>query len=291
MLDAVYSRYGEEVNIVVTMFEEIFHLSGSPLDTELLGIFVGFTFQYFLCEFFRNIAVEGFRHYSELAQLGERLDGRNNRDGYAHLPSLFNESIELLVVVEELGNGIRCAQLLFLQEMLHIHFEVGCLFMLLRIAGYTAAELVARVLDGSAIKEETVIKLIHLLQQVSGMGMTILGWCKLPVFFRLVSSQNEDVADAQKLEVEQFVLDVFLRSTAADNMRDDRYVVLILYSACDGHGARAAAHTLAGEETVFQFLVYILAMVRSDVDKARTKLAQRIDGTEECCCSVTFQRR
>ena len=36
--------------------------------------------------------------------------------------SLFNESIELLVVVEELGNGIRCAQLLFLQQMLHIHF-------------------------------------------------------------------------------------------------------------------------------------------------------------------------
>ena len=65
-------------------------------------------------------------------------------------------------------------------------------------------------------------------------------------------------------------------------MRDDRYVVLILYSACDGYGARSAAHTLAGEETVFQFLVYILA---------RTKLAQRIDGTEECCCSVTFQRR
>ena len=119
--------------------------------------------------------------------------------------------------------------------------------MLLRIAGYTAAELVARVLDGSAIKEETVIKLIHLLQQVGGMGMTILGWCKLPVFFRLVSSQNENVADAQKLEVEQFVLDVFLRSTAADNMRDDRYVVLILYSACDGHGARSAAYTLASE--------------------------------------------
>ena len=163
--------------------------------------------------------------------------------------------------------------------------------MFLRIAGYTAAELVARVLDGSAIKEETVIKLIHLLQEVGGMGMTVLGWCKLPVFFRLVSSQNENVADAQKLEVEQFVLDVFLRSTAADNMRDDRYVVLILYSACDGNGARAATYTLAGEETVFQFRVYILAMVRSDVDKARTKLAQRIDGTEECGCSVTFQRR
>ena len=27
------------------MFEEILHLGGSPLDTELLGIFVSFTFQ------------------------------------------------------------------------------------------------------------------------------------------------------------------------------------------------------------------------------------------------------
>ena len=35
---------------------------------------------------------------------------------------------------------------------------------------YTAAELVARVLDGSAVKEETFIKQIHLLQEVGGMG-------------------------------------------------------------------------------------------------------------------------
>ncbi len=71
-----------------------------------LGIFIGLALQYLLCEFFRNVAVEGLRHYGELAQLGERLDGRNDRDGYAHLPSLLHESIELLVVVEELGNGI-----------------------------------------------------------------------------------------------------------------------------------------------------------------------------------------
>ena len=35
-------------------------------------------------------------------------------------------------------------------------------------------QLVARVLDGCAVKEETVIKLIHLLQEVGGMGMTCL---------------------------------------------------------------------------------------------------------------------
>ena len=41
----------------------------------------------------------------------------------------------------------------------------------------------------------------------------------------------------------------------------------------DGNGTRAATHTLTSEETVFQFLVYILAMVRSNVDKARIKVA------------------
>ncbi len=123
------------------------------------------------------------------------------------------------------------------------------------------------MLDRSAIEEETVIKLVHLLQEVGGIGMTVFGWSKLSVFLRLVASQHKDIADAQKLEVEQFVLDVFLRGTAADDVRDDRDVVLVLDSACDGNGARAAAHTLASEETVFQFLVNILAVVCGNVDK------------------------
>ena len=80
--------------------------------------------------------------------------------------------------------------------------------MFLRIAGYAAAEFVARVLDRCAVEEETVIKLVYLLQEVGGVGMTVFCWSKLSVFLRLVASQHENIADAQKLEIEQFVFDV-----------------------------------------------------------------------------------
>ena len=237
--------------MIVSVIEEIFHLGSRPLDTECLGIFIALALQNLLRQCFRDVAMEGLWYHGELAQLGEWLQRRNDRDGDAHLASLLYESIEFLVVVEELGDGIVSAQLLLLQEMLHIHLQIGSLFVLLRIAGYATAEFITRMLDRGAVKEETVVKLVYLLQQVGGVGMTVFCWCKLSVFLRLVASQHKDIADAQKLEIEQFVFDVFLRGTATDDVRDDRDVVLVLDGACDGNGARAATHTLTSEETIF----------------------------------------
>ena len=234
--------------------------------------------------------MEGLRYHGELTQLGEWLQRRNDRDGDAHLASLLYESIEFLVVVEELGDGIVSAQLLLLQEMLHIHLQIGSLFVLLRIAGYATAEFITRMLDRGAVKEETVVKLVYLLQQVGGVGMTVFCWCKLSVFLRLVASQHKDIADAQKLEIEQFVFDVFLRGTATDDVRDDRDVVLVLDGACDGNGARAATHTLTSEETVFQFLVNILAMVCGNVDKPWVEVLEAVDGAEESRSAITLER-
>ena len=62
------------------------------------------------------------------------------------------------------------------------------------------------------------------------MGMTIRGWGKLSVFLRLVTTEQEHIADAEELEVEQLILDVFLAGTTTDDVRDDRDVVLVLDS-------------------------------------------------------------
>ncbi len=267
MFDAIYSRDGEEVDIVVTVLEEVFHLSGCPFYTKCLASSSVLHF---------NTSCASSSGISQWKVFGTTVSWLSLAKGLMAgmigmvmpiLRAFSTKVIELLVVVEELGNGIRCAQLLLLQQVLHIHFQVWSLLMLLWIASYAAAEFLARMLDGSSIQEETVIELVHLLQKVGGMGMTILGRCELPVFLRLVATQYEDVADAQKLEVEQFVLNVFLGSTAADDVRDDRNVVLVLDGTCNGDGARAATHTLASQETVFQFLVYILAVVCGNVDK------------------------
>ena len=93
--------------MVVTMIEEIFHLAGGPLDAESLGIFIRLALQYLLCQCLRNIAVECLWHHGELAQFGKRLQRWYDRDGDAHLACLLHERIELLVVVEELGYGVR----------------------------------------------------------------------------------------------------------------------------------------------------------------------------------------
>ena len=276
--------------MIVSVIEEIFHLGSRPLDTERLGIFIALALQNLLRQSFRDVAMEGLWYHGELTQLGEWLQRRNDRDGDAHLASLLYESIEFLVVVEELGDGIVSAQLLLLQEMLHIHLEIGSLFVLLWIAGYATAEFITRMLDRGAVEEETVVKLVYLLQQVGGVGMAVFCWSKLSVFLRLVASQHKDIADAQKLEIEQFVFDVFLRGTATDDVRDDRDVVLVLDCACDGNGARAATHTLTSEETVFQFLVNILAVVCGNVDKPWVEVLEAVDGAEESRSAITLER-
>ena len=174
--------------------------------------------------------------------------------------------------------------------MLHVHLEIRSLFVLLRIAGYATAEFITRMLDRGAVEEETVVKLVYLLQQVGGIGMTVFCWSKLSVFLRLVASQHKDIADAQKLEIEQFVFDVFLRGTATDDVRDDRDIVLVLDCACDGNGARAATHTLTSEETIFQFLVNILAVVCGNVDKPWVEVLEAVDGAEESRSAITLER-
>ena len=276
--------------MIVSVIEEIFHLGSRPLDTECLGIFIALALQNLLRQCFWDVAMEGLWYHGELTQLGEWLQRRNDRDGDAHLASLLYESIEFLVVVEELGDGIVSAQLLLLQKMLYVHLEIRSLFVLLRIAGYATAEFLTRMLDRGAVEEETVIKLVYLLQQVGGVGMTVFCWSKLSVFLRLVASQHKDIADAQKLEIEQFVFDVFLRGTATDDVRDDRDVVLVLDCACDGNGTRAATHTLTSEETIFQFLVNILAVVCGNVDKPWVEVLEAVDGAEESRSAITLER-
>ena len=123
------------------------------------------------------------------------------------------------------------------------------------------------------------------------MGMTIRGWGKLAVFLRLVTTEQEHIADAEELEVEQLILDVFLAGTTTDDVRDDRDVVLVLDSTSDGNRTRTTAHTLASEQAVLQLLIHILAMMSGDVDEARTKLFQGVDGAEESRRAIALQWR
>ena len=161
--------------------------------------------------------------------------------------------------------------------------------MLLWVATHTEAQFFSRVLDRRSVEEETVVKLVHLFQKVGGMRMPVRSRGELAVFLRLVATEHKDVADAQELEIEQLIFDVFLRRTATDDVRDDWYVVFVLDGTGDGNSARAATHTLTSEETVFQFLIYILAVVCGYVDKPWGEFLEAVDGAEQCRRAITLE--
>ena len=235
--------------------------------------------------------MEGLWYHGELAQLGKWLQGRDDRNGDTHLPGLVYKLIELLVVVEELGYSVCCAQLLLLQQVLHIHFQIRSFFVLLRIASHATAEFLARMLDRSPVAEETFVELVHLLQEVGCISMTILGRGEYSIILSLITAKYQDIADAQKLEIEQFVLNVFLADATADDVRNDRNIVLVLDGSCNGNGTRTSAYALARQQTVFQFLVNVFAVMCRNVDKPRGIILQAVDGAEQGCCSVTLEWR
>lgn len=72
-------------------------------------------------------------------------------------------------------------------------------------------------------------------------------------------------------------------------MRDHRNIVFVLYGSCNGNGTWTSTHTLTGQQTVLEFLVYVLAVVRRDVDEAWVKLLQTVDGAEQSCCSIALE--
>ena len=110
------------------------------------------------------------------------------------------------------------------------------------------------------------------------------------VFFGLVSTQEQHVLYIQKLQVEQFVFDLFCGDTAAYHMRYHGYVVLGLYGRSDGNRARPATYALPFELSVGQFFINKFAMMRRYIDEKRIIPFQFIDGRKQATRSIALDR-
>ncbi len=150
------------MDIVDPVLVELLTLCCGPFDTQLTGIFISLALHDLPGQWLGNIAVEGLWHHSQLRQLGKRLDAWNDGDRDAHRTGFLHKLEILLVVVEQLGHGILCAQILFLLQILHVHLQVRSLFMLFGVAGHAEVELLAWTLDRRAVSKKTIIKLPHL---------------------------------------------------------------------------------------------------------------------------------
>ena len=202
--------------------------------------------------------MEGLGHNGQLRQLGQWLDARNDGNGDAHRPRLLHEREVFIVVKEQLGHAILRTKILFLFQILHVALQVRRLLMLLRIAGHTVVEGLARVLDGCAVGKEALVETLHLLNQFRGMGMASGGGYKTTVLLGLVTTEQEQVADAQELQIQQLVFDILNCGTTADHMWLHGDMVSLLDGSSNGDGSRTATDALPFKLPVLQFAIHEL---------------------------------
>ena len=279
---------------------ELTTLFCGPFDSQLPGILVGLTLHDLPGQRLGDIAVERLRHHRQLTQFRHRLDAGDDGDGDAHCPGLLHKSEILLVIIEQLGDRILRAQILFLLQILHVHLQVRRLLVLLGIAGHAVVEFPARPLDGCAVGEEPLVEALYLPDQVRRMRVTAGRRHKPAVLLRLVATQQQDVADAEELQVEQLILDVLDRRAAADHVGLYGDIIPLLDGSCYRHRSRAPAHPNPFKPRLVHIscprafvpplprylAVHELRVVGGDVDVGGVELAQFVD-----VCKQAFRAR
>ena len=107
----------------------------------------------------------------------------------------------------------------------------------------------------------------------------------------LVAAQQQDIFDAQELQVDEFIFNVLRRGAAADDMWDDRYLEPLLDGCRDGNGAWSATNALPLELSVWQLIVDELAVMRRNVDAARVEGTQFVDRGKQASRPAALQGR
>ena len=242
-------------------------------------------------EGFGQVEVEGLGQHTELAEFGHGLDAGDDGDGDAGLTGTLDETEVFLVVVEDLGDGIVGTEVLLLAQYLKVELEVGSLLVFLGVGCHTIGEGCAGAFDGGSIDEVALVEAVDLLDEFGGMAVSVLHGLEASLVLGLVTSQHEDVLDAEKLEVEEHVLDVFLGHAAHHHMGHHLDAVALHDGTGHGDGAGTAAHELPEVGAAGLFYVDVLAAVGGDVDVLGLKLFQRVDGAEEGSRACAFEGR
>ena len=142
-----------------------------------------------------------------------------------------------------------------------------------------------------SVQADTLVKEVHLFLQVG--SVLIVKW---KVFGRYlqplgISPQQQQVMDAQKVQVEQGIFGLLTRKSLTDNVRDGGDAIFVLDGSRNGHGARTLARSQFPQTAVVLSLIDHLTVMRGDVDILRVKLPQLVYHIVDFLYVVSFQRR
>ena len=124
-----------------------------------------------------------------------------------------------------------------------------------------------------------------------GVGMAALHGCELLLVLGFVAPQDQQVVDAEKLQVDKSILCLGSSKSAAYKVGYGGEPVTVLYGSRHGNGARAHPLRYAAEQAVGRILIDQLATVRGDIDVCRIKFAQHVDGSKSTFYGAASQRR
>ena len=288
---AVGCTDGIEMDAGYAVSHQLPALPDAPLDANLAHLLVGGAFLYLVGQLLRDINFERLGYDAELREFFHRLDAGDDGARDARCPGLLHEREVFPVVVEQLGDGIFGARLDFLLEPVDVGLQVGCLIMFFRIARHAVAERRLGDSHFRAIHEDALIEIIDLFFQLYGMGVPAFFRDKYRFVLGFVSTEHQEVGDAEELEVEQGIFRIFTRVSAAQDVGHDGDAIFVLDGGCYGYRSRATAQADALKQPVAQFLVDIFAAVGRDVDVFRVELPQQVDGLIQAFDARPFQGR
>ena len=255
---------------------KLFALLDGPFDTDLLGLVVGLALAKFGGEGLGDVGAEDAREDRQLVAEDDRLDAGDDGDGDALGAATLDEGEVFRVVEEHLGNEVVGAVADFFLEIEDVGIHVRGLLVFLGIAGHAVGEGSLDALHARAVEEETLVEAVHLLLEVGRMVVI-----KLRFLFDLegldVSAEEEEVVDAEEVEVDQRILRLVLGETLADDVGDGGDAVFILNGGGDGDGAGAFADIHLLEAAVGHAFINVFAVMGGDVDVFRVEFPEFVN--------------
>ena len=147
------------------------------------------------------------------------------------------------------------------------------------------------MLDGGSIAEIAFVELHHLFDELCRMAITSTNRRECLLVLCLIASEQQHVVDAQELEVNEFILNVFCRGTTTDDVWNHRQLITLLNGSGNGYRSGAPSYALALKVAVLQLPIDIFRVMGGNVDIFRIEFLQNVDGTEQRFRAVTLQGR
>ena len=163
--------------------------------------------------------------------------------------------------------------------------------MLLGIARHADAEVGAVARVWFAVDELSPVHCRYLSYESVGVCVSVAVRDEACGAWHGVAAQCQHVLYAEEVHVDEGVLDVVARLSAADEVRHYLDAVFLLYGSRDTHGAGSAARHVLLDETVGAFGVFHLLAVAGDVDECGVERHEAVDGAEDAVKAVALQWR